>query len=160
MGVPLGMPRGARCIQRFDDSLNSAIHITYCILLHSSLMQEPRDPLLKVVFIASHCKNILHCIKRVFVWKHKPSSLKQAKEQDAHNDAQMGEMDMCESTWACTTKHQWQPLHPQLYDNDPFIGSPMETLLQLLLPLNDQVWPTSWQWGVVTDSPKPIQRSH
>ena len=51
-GMPLGMPRGAMCVQRFDDSLNSAIHITYRILLRSSSMPEPRDPLLKVLIIA------------------------------------------------------------------------------------------------------------
>src|SRR3978361_2560840 len=45
----LGIPRSARCVQRFDDSLNSAIHITYRIALRSSSMREPRDPLLKVV---------------------------------------------------------------------------------------------------------------
>ena len=39
---------GAMCVQRFDDSLNSAIHITYRISLRSSSMPEPRDPLLKV----------------------------------------------------------------------------------------------------------------
>src|SRR5271156_5173416 len=49
-GVLLGIPRSARCVQRFDDSLNSAIHITYRISLRSSSMREPRDPLLKVVF--------------------------------------------------------------------------------------------------------------
>jgi hypothetical protein len=43
------MPEGARCVQRFDDSLNSAIHITYRNSLRSSSMREPRDPLLKVV---------------------------------------------------------------------------------------------------------------
>ena len=52
-GVPLGMPRGAMCVQRLDDSLNSAIHITYRISLRSSSMPEPRDPLLKVLFIRS-----------------------------------------------------------------------------------------------------------
>ena len=39
------------CVQRFDDSLNSAIHITYRISLRSSSMPEPRDPLLKVLII-------------------------------------------------------------------------------------------------------------
>ena len=39
------------CVQRFDDSLNSAIHITYRISLRSSSMREPRDPLLKVLII-------------------------------------------------------------------------------------------------------------
>jgi hypothetical protein len=48
-GMPLGIPRGAMCVQRFDDSLNSAIHITYRISLRSSSMREPRDPLLKVL---------------------------------------------------------------------------------------------------------------
>ena len=48
-GVPSGLPEGAMCVQRFDDSLNSAIHITYRISLRSSSMPEPRDPLLKVL---------------------------------------------------------------------------------------------------------------
>jgi hypothetical protein len=52
---PSEWPKGARCVQRFDDSLNSAIHITYRISLRSSSMREPRDPLLKVV---------LYCVKR------------------------------------------------------------------------------------------------
>ena len=37
------MPKGAICVQRFDDSLNSAIHITYRISLRSSSMPEPRE---------------------------------------------------------------------------------------------------------------------
>ena len=48
-GMPCGIPQGAMCVQRFDDSLNSAIHITYRISLRSSSMREPRDPLLKVL---------------------------------------------------------------------------------------------------------------
>ena len=48
-GMPPGIPEGAMCVQRFDDSLNSAIHITYRISLRSSSMPEPRDPLLKVL---------------------------------------------------------------------------------------------------------------
>ncbi len=44
-----GYPESAICVQRFDDSLNSAIHITYRISLRSSSLREPRDPLLKVV---------------------------------------------------------------------------------------------------------------
>src|SRR6195952_6070220 len=50
-GMLHGIPRSARCVQRFDDSLNSAIHITYRISLRSSSMREPRDPLLKVLFL-------------------------------------------------------------------------------------------------------------
>ena len=50
-GMPHGIPRGAMCVQRFDDSRNSAIHTTYRISLRSSSMPEPRDPLLKVLII-------------------------------------------------------------------------------------------------------------
>uniref|UniRef100_A0A0D2ZVC6 Uncharacterized protein n=1 Tax=Brassica oleracea var. oleracea TaxID=109376 RepID=A0A0D2ZVC6_BRAOL len=50
-GMPAGMPAGAMCVQRFDGSLYSAIHITYRISLRSSSMPEPRDPLLKVVSV-------------------------------------------------------------------------------------------------------------
>jgi hypothetical protein len=42
-------PDSAICVQRFDDSLNSAIRITYRISLRSSSIQEPRYPLLRVV---------------------------------------------------------------------------------------------------------------
>ena len=45
----LGEPKSAICAQRFDDSLNSAIHTTYHSWLRSSSMREPRDPPLKVV---------------------------------------------------------------------------------------------------------------
>ena len=51
--MPPGIPEGAMCVQRFDDSLNSAIHITYRISLRSSSMSEPRDPLLKVLIYLS-----------------------------------------------------------------------------------------------------------
>ena len=39
----------AMCVQRFDDSLSCAIHITYRISQRSSSIHEPRDPPLKVV---------------------------------------------------------------------------------------------------------------
>ena len=42
-------PATAICVQRFDDSLNSAIRITYRISLRSSSLLEPRYPLLRVV---------------------------------------------------------------------------------------------------------------
>ncbi len=38
----------ARCVQNFDDSLSSAIRMTYRISLRSSSLWEPRHPLLKV----------------------------------------------------------------------------------------------------------------
>ena len=47
------------CVQRFDDSRNSAIHITYRISLRSSSMREPRDPLLKVLIDCVFTQKIL-----------------------------------------------------------------------------------------------------
>ena len=44
--------------------------------------------------------------------------------------------------------------------NDPSAGSPTETLLRLLLPLNDQVWITFRLWVVVADLPKPVRKPH
>ena len=43
----------AICVQRFDDSRNSAIHTTYRISLRSSSLREPRYPLLRVLVIFS-----------------------------------------------------------------------------------------------------------
>ena len=60
-GVLPGIPGSARCVQRFDDSLNSAIHITYRISLRSSSMREPRDPLLKVVLKFALWQINIHC---------------------------------------------------------------------------------------------------
>ena len=50
-GMLPGGPESAICVRGFDDSRYSAIHITYRISLRSSSLWEPRDPLLKVVFI-------------------------------------------------------------------------------------------------------------
>ncbi len=47
--VLLAEASSAICVQRFDDSRNSAIHTTYRISLRSSSVREPRHPLLRVV---------------------------------------------------------------------------------------------------------------
>jgi hypothetical protein len=102
--MPFGIPKGARCVQRFDDSLNSAIHITYRISLRSSSMREPRDPLLKVLFVII---------------------------KDVHDFKFVGPE---------TTVHRCMKGKVLAHiSNDPSAGSPTETLLRLLLPLNDQV---------------------
>ena len=44
-----GSNPGAMCVQKFDDSRNSAIHTTYRALLRSSSMWEPRNPLYSVL---------------------------------------------------------------------------------------------------------------
>jgi len=56
------------CIQRFHDSQDSAIYITYRISLRSSSMQEPRDPLLKVLFHFQDIKLRQYISQQVFAW--------------------------------------------------------------------------------------------
>jgi hypothetical protein len=89
-GVPLGIPRGARCVQRFDDSLNSAIHITYRISLRSSSMREPRDPLLKVVLIACDRKKVRHSTHCMCLCKNVKTPLRTSQKGSSRGDAQKG----------------------------------------------------------------------
>ena len=114
------------CVQRFDDSLNSAIHITYRISLRSSSMPEPRDPLLKVLTYLYTTQTT----QNSRVWgplagtdQPKPVVRRRA----------------CQSNKGNVNKG-WE-IYPsgQFLSNDPSAGSPTETLLRLLLPLNDQV---------------------
>ena len=48
-GMPSAEASGAICVQKLDDSRNSAIHIRCRISLRSSSLWEPRYPLLRVV---------------------------------------------------------------------------------------------------------------
>jgi hypothetical protein len=66
--MPARILAGAMCVQRFDDSLNSAIHITYRISLRSSSMPEPRDPLLKVFIYLFMCHSEEKTTKDIRVW--------------------------------------------------------------------------------------------
>ena len=60
--MPLAEASGAICVQRFDDSRNSAIHTTYRISLRSSSLREPRYPLLRVVSVWMHRLGRMHII--------------------------------------------------------------------------------------------------
>jgi hypothetical protein len=109
------------CVQRFDDSLNSAIHTTFRISLRSSSMPEPRDPLLKVVtiivFSDADCN-----------YKEFEMSYRRANPPRKHT---------VRKDKGCTVRGCLDLL--KVFDNDPSAGSPTETLLRLLLPLNDRV---------------------
>ncbi|KAM3691225.1 hypothetical protein ACJW31_08G000500, partial [Castanea mollissima] len=51
------MASGATCVQKLDDSRDSAIHTKYRISLRSSSMREPRYPLPRVLFVFHKSKN-------------------------------------------------------------------------------------------------------
>ena len=119
--------KGAMCVQRFDDSLNSAIHITYRISLRSSSMPEPRDPLLKVFNDWFITRTTLKTDLTGLLAGAPPEG----------GDARNPQSNNCK-----LTRGEEMGAKPQgnwfLSGNDPSAGSPTETLLRLLLPLNDQ----------------------
>ena len=61
---------GAICVQRFDDSRNSAIHTTYRALLRSSSLWEPRNPLCSVTLrLSQHPRGLLlHAAQWLLSW--------------------------------------------------------------------------------------------
>ncbi len=144
--MPARILAGAMCVQRFDDSLNSAIHITYRISLRSSSMPEPRDPLLKVLTYLVQTTQRCHKNQEFGFLRRAPAGGAAGREEPArrsngsgnvHNG--LGVLQLC---------------------NDPSAGSPTETLLRLLLPLNDRVWIAFRPWVVVADLPGPVRKPH
>src|ERR1700709_2156308 len=146
--MPARILAGAMCVQRFDDSLNSAIHITYRISLRSSSMPEPRDPLLKVLtYLLVFSERPLK-YKRVLVRRRAPPAREAAAPGRGRPPRQLtGTFTMVLGVFLELC-------------NDPSAGSPTETLLRLLLPLNDRVWITFRPWVVVADLPGPVRKPH
>ena len=140
-GMLPGYPESAICVQRFDDSLNSAIHTTYRNWLRSSSMHEPRDPPLEVVtfsfcFLQSNTGEH-KCVKKITWLVAQWGRSKSFKTLGVTPPAWYN------SQWFCRKTN----------GNDPSAGSPTETLLRLLLPLNDAVCPTFQRRA-------PIRRPH
>ena len=129
--------RSATCVQRFDDSLSCAIRITYRSSQRSSSIREPRDPPLKVV-------RLFVCFGfRIgfWFWFYVGFEVSQKKRD---NKKVRGLFCL----WG-------------IHVNDPSAGSPTETLLRLLLPLNGKVWTTSLDKGCQrTGIQRVIRRSH
>ena len=111
--APTARAGAAICVQRFDDSLNPAIHITYRVSRRSSSLHEPRDPSLKggfwFVFVCS-----------------KPFGGCGFKKKGC-----------CFS--ATLVRFYAVCVFCVVNDIDPSAGSPTETLLRLLLPRNVQI---------------------
>ena len=179
--MPSGQASGATCVQKLDDSRNSAIHTTYRISLRSSSLREPRYPLLRVVCYSSRLaspppaarappgrgrkaqtRSVEHGAWRIRGAKTRlaPASARRrtgprkgrtrtgsrksgrgveplgggpARERGTTARAAPRPHAEPGRTKACS---QGLPL---CVCNDPSAGSPTETLLRLLLPLNDKV---------------------
>ena len=117
-------------IRWFTDSAN---HTTYRISLRSSSLREPRHPLLRVISVIilsllffdkkRRQKSKLHTRKFIgCVWEGEDTN-------SSKKDALVPSKTIHSVGW--------------IIFNDPSAGSPTETLLRLLLPLNDKVQRTS-----------------
>ena len=133
--MPFGIPKGAMCVQRFDDSLKSAIHTTYRISLRSSSMREPRDPLLKVLTFIKILNQTIIQNNFLNTPVEGNSSLRTGRAPVIPRKQQVKV-----NRWLYTALDPaFSHFYQAYFFNDPSAGSPTETLLRLLLPLNDQV---------------------
>ena len=114
-------------IRWFTDSAN---HTTYRISLRSSSLREPRHPLLRVISVNTSFSSLrkrrgdkkgkLHTRKFIgCVWEGEDTNA-------SKKDALVPSKTIHSVGW--------------IIFNDPSAGSPTETLLRLLLPLNDKVY--------------------
>ncbi|KAI3494317.1 hypothetical protein L1887_41539 [Cichorium endivia] len=116
------MALGATCVQKFDGSRDSAIHTKYRILLRSSSMREPRYPLPRVVCDSKEATPNTHTANGTKL----DTSFSFVVFLGTYRAGVHVHGSFCFAR----------------FDNDPSAGSPTETLLRLLLPLNDKV-----QWN-------------
>ena len=143
-------PSGATCVQRLDGSRDSAIHTTYRISLRSSSMREPRYPLPRVIFFllalatdgdlerlagASALPCSLASSRAVF----RPATNAPGGREGGGRWGREGGKRLRGSILSRVRRSCFWKGN----DNDPSAGSPTETLLRLLLPLNDKVQWTS-----------------
>ena len=131
----------AICVQSFDDSLNSAIHITYRISLRSSSLREPRYPLLRVLVIFSSSeyktpRNGFSIGFGVCVCLH-GAAVHGARRLQTERSKFAERID---------------------HSNDPSAGSPTETLLRLLLPLGGRVYRSFRRKSAETAKSRQSQR--
>ncbi len=141
-----GETESAICVQRLDDSLNSAIHTRYRSLLRSSSMHEPRGPPLEVVqfFYSNNQSRQTSVIKKKKVIrgrgeKRLTPTLTSTRAVGTSGCAP-GRPPVArpnDNRDGRDTVHRVRQRNAN--GNDPSAGSPTETLLRLLLPLNDQV---------------------
>ena len=151
------MASGATCVQRLDGSRDSAIHTKYRSSLRSSSMREPRYPLPRVVMTNRR----LHGIPRArrvrgggsvallfeFLGAFRAGVRCAAGEGSAAQRAPARSPASRDGRRSRPSPLNFLPVLWSFcwagFDNDPSAGSPTETLLRLLLPLNDKVQWTS-----------------
>ena len=168
----------AICVQRLDDSRNSAIHTKYRISLRSSSIREPRYPLLRVVFrfarrsVGSFASESESVSGGATPEGPRPATQKRVSigslcraEAPTHPALERAREGGAEGAHP-TRKRRRAPIgkrwSPGLFDrfNDPSAGSPTETLLRLLLPLDRRVQRNSQRQQMENHRLPPILALH
>ena len=169
----------AICVQSLDDSLNSAIHITYRISLRSSSLREPRYPSTGVVVRVVGCGQPTGVDRPQVGWGGGKTARRQATHDALPNDAssytrphahapptRAAPLRRGDHAGGSTQRPTRGPAAARKpvrtgfgmdTGNDPSAGSPTETLLRLLLPLNDKVRTASR--GVAAGEPAAAPQS-
>ena len=148
-------PSGATCVQRLDGSRDSAIHTTYRISLRSSSMREPRYPLPRVIFFFCWPRQPAETSSGPPApqlyrdpWRHPaPCSGQQPTRPQGREGGGRWGRGGGERLRGSVLSRVRRSCFRRGNDNDPSAGSPTETLLRLLLPLNDKVQWTSRDVG-------------
>lgn len=153
------MASGATCVRRFDGSRDSAIHTTYRISLRSSSMREPRYPLPGVVRrlvrsgrprprsstppARSEARRVRGRSPFGNPWRRPRPEVRRPAAPRPPARATRGEGGDFKRGVGVNRSRVGRARLRRRCDNDPSAGSPTETLLRLLLPLNDKVQWTS-----------------
>ncbi|PHT27774.1 hypothetical protein CQW23_32638 [Capsicum baccatum] len=161
------MASGATCVQRLDGSQDSAIHTKYRISQRSSSMREPRYPLPRVVFVYRRSTGppdarrgrgargrlsiqvFLGAFRTGVRWSPagaRPSGTGGGARAECRSTPPTQTPQLLNTfpgSFCCAGFHNNPFAANRGFDNDPSAGSPTETLLRLLLPLNDKVQWTS-----------------
>ena len=163
----------ARCVQSLDDSLNSAIHITYRISLRSSSLREPRYPSTGVVLkglwgaddrrppkAADDCPHTWGGAEGGTARRHATRGARPPERRERSHARPHAHAPPTRTSSGEDAREGARGGRPQRgtaggpkakvrtgfgmdTGNDPSAGSPTETLLRLLLPLNNKVWTAS-----------------
>ncbi len=163
-GILCGIPQSAICVQRLDDSRFCNSHYVSHFAAFFIVARAKRS-VVKSCFVFNYVGFRLNKIIKVFksLWwvnAKKDDSFLASPETSTKTNSQGVEFGHREFPCKSPRRRARSNLQTLLlkFNNDPTAGSPTVTLLRLLLPLNDQVWPTSQRQSVARRT--LIRRSH
>ena len=146
---------GAGCVRRLDDSRNSAIHTRCRVSLRSSSLREPRYPLLRVVRLCGSVPLQDVAVKLQADCSSPKKGVRAAAVRTARARGRAQPCDGLRRPYVVVRHRSGNDRR-----NDPSAGSPTETLLRLLLPLDGRVQRTSRLRGAANRATPPVRALH